>query len=71
MKFDLILCRNVLIYFDKDLQSRVLGLFDNSSFPNAYLCIGSKESIQYLGTESAETFAHWKPGTEIYKKHNH
>jgi chemotaxis protein methyltransferase CheR len=42
-----IFCRNVLIYFDKDLQQRVLGLFAASLAPGGFLCLGSKESLQY------------------------
>lgn len=45
--FQLILCRNVLIYFDKDLQERVLQLFDDSLDQLGYLALGSKETIQF------------------------
>lgn len=44
-KYDLIICRNVLIYFNFNLQDKVLQLFYNSLKPNSYLGIGSKESI--------------------------
>ncbi len=44
-KFDLIICRNVLIYFNFNLQDKVLQLFHNSLKPDSYLGIGSKESI--------------------------
>jgi len=46
-EFDLILCRNVLIYFDKELQDRVLKLFDDSLSPLGYLALGSKETIKF------------------------
>lgn len=46
-EFDLILCRNVLIYFDKELQQRVLELFDNSLAKLGYLAVGTKETIKY------------------------
>lgn len=46
-EFDLILCRNVLIYFDKDLQDRALTLFDASLTNLGYLALGTKESIKY------------------------
>jgi chemotaxis protein methyltransferase CheR len=45
--FQLIFCRNVLIYFDKELQGRVLSLFDNSLDKNGYLVLGSKETIRF------------------------
>ncbi len=48
-EFDLILCRNVLIYFDKNLQDRALKLFDESLALGGYLALGSKESIKYSG----------------------
>ena len=46
-EFDLILCRNVLIYFDKDLQERALQLFDDSLAKLGYLALGTKETIKY------------------------
>ena len=58
--FQLIFCRNVMIYFDKQLQDRVLQLFDNSLEHFGFLALGTKESIRFspiasnysqLGTE--------------------
>lgn len=46
-EFQLILCRNVLIYFEKDLQSRVLQLFDRSLDSLGFLALGSKESLRF------------------------
>ena len=43
----LVVCRNVLIYFDKDLQDRVLRLFSDSLAPGGFLCLGSKESLMF------------------------
>ncbi|MBF0370400.1 MAG: protein-glutamate O-methyltransferase CheR [Magnetococcales bacterium] len=43
----LILCRNVLIYFDRSLQERVLGLFNESLVSGGFLCLGDKESLDY------------------------
>ncbi|MBK0368915.1 CheR family methyltransferase [Flavobacterium agrisoli] len=48
-EFDLILCRNVLIYFDNNLQSRVIQLFDDSLSLLGFLALGSKETIKYTG----------------------
>lgn len=45
-EFQLILCRNVLIYFDKELQTKVLTLFDESLDNLGYLALGSKESLE-------------------------
>lgn len=46
-EFQLILCRNVLIYFDKNLQEKVFHLFDNSLEKLGYLALGSKETIKF------------------------
>lgn len=46
-EFDLILCRNVLIYFDKDLQEHALELFDDSLAKLGYLALGTKETIKF------------------------
>ena len=46
-EFQLILCRNVLIYFDRDLQFNVLQLFDNSLDNLGYLALGTKETIDF------------------------
>ena len=46
-EFQLILCRNVLIYFDKELQHKVFHLFDNSLEKLGYLALGSKESLNF------------------------
>lgn len=49
--FQLILCRNVLIYFNKDLQERVFKLFDASIENLGYLALGSKETIRFSGIQ--------------------
>ena len=46
-EFQLILCRNVLIYFNRELQSKVLQLFDRSLESLGFLALGSKESIKF------------------------
>ncbi len=46
-EFQLILCRNVLIYFDRGLQYNVLQLFDNSLERRGYLALGTKETIDF------------------------
>nr|WP_230457543.1 protein-glutamate O-methyltransferase CheR [Leptospira borgpetersenii] len=44
---NLVLCRNVLIYFKRDLQSKVHRLFFESLVNGGLLCLGSKEGISY------------------------
>lgn len=46
-EMNLILCRNVMIYFNKDLQNHVLGLLSESLCYNGFLCLGSKENIDF------------------------
>ena len=46
-EFHLIMCRNVFIYFDKDLQQRVFNLFDASLEKLGYLAMGSKETLKF------------------------
>ncbi len=43
----LVLCRNVLIYFNKDLQNKVQSLFYESLINGGILCLGSKESLRF------------------------
>lgn len=46
-EFQLILCRNVLIYFDPQLQNQVLSLFDQSLETLGFLALGSKETLRF------------------------
>jgi len=50
-EFQLIVCRNVLIYFDKDLQSKVLSLFDESLESLGFLALGTKETLRFSDLE--------------------
>ncbi|MFZ5941665.1 MAG: CheR family methyltransferase [Bacteroidota bacterium] len=45
--FDLVICRNVFIYFNLDLQEKVLDLFVQSMEKGSFLGVGSKESIRW------------------------
>ncbi|MCI5148293.1 MAG: protein-glutamate O-methyltransferase CheR [Candidatus Electrothrix sp. MAN1_4] len=47
----LILCRNVLIYFNNILQRRVLKLFRDSLVFDGFFCLGNKESLRFSGLE--------------------
>lgn len=62
----LILCRNVLIYFDHVLQDRALQLFDESLVHNGFLCLGSHESLQF--SSSSESFSVFDRAQRIYRK---
>jgi chemotaxis protein methyltransferase CheR len=62
----LIVCRNVLIYFDKQLQNRVLRLFADSLPHGGYLCLGNKETIQF--SEVQDMFRVIDGREKIYQK---
>lgn len=47
-EFQLIVCRNVLIYFNEDLQNRVTGLFYDSLCNFGFLALGNKESLLFM-----------------------
>lgn len=47
----LIVCRNVLIYYDKILQRRILQLFLDSLVERGFLWLGTKENISYAPAE--------------------
>lgn len=51
----LILCRNVLIYFNDELQKRVLELFHKSLVRSGFLCLGTRESLRTV--EAQQMFA--------------
>ena len=46
-EMNLICCRNVLIYFDRDLQNRVFELFSESLRHDGFLCLGTKETLNF------------------------
>ncbi len=64
----LVVCRNVLIYFDKTLQDRVLRLFHESLVHGGILALGSKETIQF--TQVADHFKSLSGKWKIYQKAN-
>jgi len=62
----LIFCRNVLIYFNRDLQNRVLGLFTESLVHGGFLCLGSKEDLRF--TDHCDRYEVMDDKARIYKK---
>jgi chemotaxis protein methyltransferase CheR len=46
-EFQVISCRNVFIYFEAELQEKILGLFYKSLCRNGFLCLGNKETIRF------------------------
>jgi chemotaxis protein methyltransferase CheR len=62
----LISCRNVLIYFDQDLQNRAIGLFSDSLIRKGFLGLGSKESLRF--SKRAVDFSEFARDERIYQK---
>lgn len=62
----LIICRNVFIYFKKDLEEKVLELFHDSLITGGFLGIGSKESIQF--SQLRHKFSEVSSNGKIYQK---
>ena len=62
----IVFCRNVLIYFNRELQNRVLRLFTDSLVHGGYLCLGTKEDLNF--TEVASRYETVDARARIYKK---
>lgn len=65
-EFHLVVCRNVLIYFDRDLQNRVHELFYESLIRFGMLALGHKESIRF--TSHADDYAELDPAEKLYRR---
>ncbi|MFN2565340.1 MAG: protein-glutamate O-methyltransferase CheR [Gemmatimonadaceae bacterium] len=65
-EFNVIFCRNVLIYFEKSLQNRVHSLFYESLVMFGILALGSKESLRFSKYEPCYERVH--PTEKIYRK---
>ncbi len=64
-EMNLILCRNVLIYFNRELQNNVFKLFYESLTPGGILCLGSKETLLFSEIKNKFNTLH---KLNIYKK---
>ncbi len=62
----LVTCRNVLIYFDHQLQNRALRLFADALIPRGFLGLGSKESLRF--SEAAGLFSEFAARERVYRK---
>lgn len=65
-EMNLISCRNVMIYFDRKLQDRAIGLFRDSLSRKGFLGIGSKESLRFSRHSAA--FADFVREEKIYQR---
>lgn len=62
----LVSCRNVLIYFDRPLQDRAIGLFKDALVRKGFLGLGAKESLRF--SDHAPAFADFVTEERIYQK---
>lgn len=65
-EMQVILCRNVIIYFDRNLQDRVFKLFHESLDMGGVLCLGTKESLRF--SSSANKFSTIDDKYKIFRK---
>jgi chemotaxis protein methyltransferase CheR len=62
----LVSCRNVLIYFGRNLQDRAIGLFRDALCRQGFLGIGAKESLRF--SSQARAFADFVPAERIFQR---
>ena len=62
----LVSCRNVLIYFNRALQDRAVGLFHDSLVHRGFLGLGSRESLQFGAW--GPRFEALVPAQKIYRR---
>ena len=65
-EMNVVICRNVLIYFDKTLQNRTLALFADSLCRRGFLCLGSKETLEFSSVSNS--FESVAKKEKIYRK---
>jgi chemotaxis protein methyltransferase CheR len=61
-----IMCRNVLIYFNPELQDHALGVIGRSLVPGGFLCLGSREGLRSPRVRRA--YDDFAPDSRIYRK---
>jgi chemotaxis protein methyltransferase CheR len=65
-EFQVVVCRNVLIYFDRRLQNRVHGLFHDSLERFGTLCLGNRESLRF--TEYEDRYEELDREARLYRR---
>ncbi|NBC72449.1 CheR family methyltransferase [Paenibacillus sacheonensis] len=65
-EFNVIFCRNVMIYFNKELQNHVHGLLFDSLSTFGILALGTKESINF--TRHAKAYEELDAHSRLYRK---
>ncbi len=67
-EFHVILCRNVMIYFDKGLQEHVMNLFNDSMAPFGFLGLGTREAI--FPASFRPLYTEYGNGTRLFQLKN-
>lgn len=65
-EMQLVSCRNVMIYFDRNLQDRAVGLFREALPRNGFLGLGSKETLRF--SSHADSFREFVREEKIYQR---
>ena len=65
-EFNVILCRNVMIYFDRSLQERTHALFHGSLTMFGVLGLGARESMRFVPQERC--YEQLEPGEKLYRR---
>jgi chemotaxis protein methyltransferase CheR len=65
-EMQLVSCRNVMIYFDRDLQDRAVGLFREALPRNGFLGLGAKETLRF--SRHGEAFREFVREEKIYRR---
>jgi chemotaxis protein methyltransferase CheR len=65
-EFNVVLCRNVMIYFNRGLQERTHALFHESLAMFGILGLGSKETLRFLPQEKC--YEQFEPGEKLYRR---
>lgn len=65
-EINLLFCRNVFIYFDRELQKKVAEKFSDSIVDGGFLILGTSESLQFIDVKNR--FSNYSPLHKIYRK---
>jgi chemotaxis protein methyltransferase CheR len=65
-EMQLVSCRNVMIYFDRELQDRAIGVLRDSLCRRGFLGLGSRETLRL--PEHARSFSEFAPDVRIYQR---
>jgi chemotaxis protein methyltransferase CheR len=68
-EMNLVMCRNVMIYFDRNLQNQSLKLFFDSLVPRGFLVLGTQESLSY--SDCNHEYESFESKERIYRRLAH